>query len=97
MKPQTALFLIICLSILLSSCSLNLIGSTKLEDPFQVTEQERQRIQTIAGETEDKQEEYIQSLNQILTPNNSLETLEQELEETVILEEDFSDLLEISI
>ena len=60
------------------------------ETVITVTEEEREMIKETAGETVEEQEEYMENLE--LSEDNSLETLKKELEETVILEEEFTDL-----
>lgn len=60
------------------------------EPAIVVTEEERQMIKETAGETVAEQEEYMETLE--VSEDNSLETLREELTETVILEEEFTEL-----
>lgn len=87
MKLAHLSLILFCL--LLSSCTLKPSGSTKIEEPYAITQEEQQQIENIAGKTETEQEEYINSMAETVSANSHIEVLEQELNETVILEENF--------
>lgn len=79
-----SLFIFLLVSILV------LGGCIKKEDKV-VTKEEKTVIKEIAGETEAEQEIYVQTMNEV-SSEDTLNALEKELNDTVILEEDFSDL-----
>ena len=92
MKKLTFLSLTLSSSLLLASCTLKPSGSTTLEDPYAVTKQEKKEIESVAGKSQEEQDDYVEKMSETVSQDSSLDTLEQELDDTVILEEDFSDL-----
>ena len=82
---------IILLSVLLTS----VIFLGACTNPIKQTQNkktvEEEKNEEIAGGTEEEQDKYIEGVDEV-SEDDSLRTLEKELDETVVLDEDFSDL-----
>ncbi|NMB56890.1 hypothetical protein GYA19_03060 [Candidatus Beckwithbacteria bacterium] len=87
MKKILFLFTFIFLTFLLSACSLNNVLK-KDEGKTQPTAED-QTIMEKTGKTVEEQNDYLEK--QTISDDNSTATLEKELNNIVILDEDFSD------